>query len=224
MAVEENTNTRTQLKHSLYLLSLIDGLHEGRYFDFVQGLLSITFRLLELPVDGQGTFSLVDWLLTELPAISAHYARGFALVDPHLNTVMVTAYDVLLTIAGFPVDEPDVQELVEGQAEEPSAADDESGDEPAVGEVRNEPDIREMEIRASRVALANAVAQLALMIPDMAYYFDTPVRARMVREVNTCISMAARLDESGSPAMTRGQFESCMETLLRSGRQGNPSR
>lgn len=214
LAVEENTNTRTQLKHSLYLLSLVDGLHEGRYFDFVQGLLSITFRLLEMPVDGQGTFSLVDWLLTELPAISAHYARGFALIDPHLNTVMVTAYDVLLTIAGFPVDEPDVQELVEGQAEEPSAADDESGDEPAVGEVRNEPDIREMEIRASRVALANAVAQLALMIPDMAYYFDTPVRARMVREVNTCISMAARLDESGSPAMTRGQFESCMETLL----------
>ena len=214
LAVEENTNTRIQLKHSLYLLSLIDGLHEGRYFDFVQGLLSITFRLLELPLDGQDTFSLVNWLLAELPAISAHYARGFALIDPHLNTVLATTYGVLLTIAAFPVDEPGVQELVEGQAEEPSAANDEPGEEPAVSEAGNEPDNREMDIRASRVELANAVAQLALMIPDMAYYFDTPVRARMVREVNACISMAARQDDSGNPAMTRGQFESCMETLL----------
>ncbi|MDX2429203.1 MAG: hypothetical protein QNK22_11000 [Xanthomonadales bacterium] len=213
LAAEENINSRVQLKNSLYLLSLIDGLHEGRYFDFVQGLLSITFRLLELPVNGQDTFSLVDWLLTELPAISAHYAKGFALIDPHLNTVMATTYDVLLTITAFPVDEPDVQELAEGQAEEPSA-DDASNDESAFSEPGNEPDKRAIEIRASKVALANAVAQLALMIPDMAYYVDTPVRARIVTEVTTCISMAARLDDSGNPVMTRGQFESCMENLL----------
>ncbi|MDH4019996.1 MAG: hypothetical protein OEU84_10390, partial [Xanthomonadales bacterium] len=214
LAVEEDINSRIQLKSSLYLLSLIDGLHEGRYFDFVQGLLSITARLLELPVNGEDTFSLVDWLVIELPAISAHYAKGFALVDPHLNTVMATTYDVLLTIAAFPVDVPDVQELIEGPAREQAASDDGQGDESAVSEQGDEPDVRKIETSAAKVALANAVAQLALMIPDMDYYFDTPVRARIVREVNTCTSMAAKLDDSGNPLMTRGQFESCMETLL----------
>jgi hypothetical protein len=58
LAGEENFHTLNQAKDSLYMLSLIDGLHEGRYFEFVQGLLSITFRLLELTVNGLATFSL----------------------------------------------------------------------------------------------------------------------------------------------------------------------
>lgn len=65
LAGEESTRTRARLKNSLYLISLIDGLHEGRYFDFVQGLLSITYRLLEVPVNGEETTSLVDWLVAE---------------------------------------------------------------------------------------------------------------------------------------------------------------
>jgi len=215
MSDEDNVSTFKQLKDSLYLLSLVDGLHEGRYFDFAQGLLSMTFRLLEFPPNEQGTFSLLNWLLAELPAISAHYAVEFAAVDPHLNTVIAANYDVLLTIAGFQADEaanqdPDGQDQdgqdqdVEGSVNNASA-----GNEPA-----NAPGNDAMDSGASRAALADAVAQLSLLIPDMAYYFDTPVRAKISREVDACINKAALMDDNGNPTMSRREFDSCMETFL----------
>ena len=200
----ENVDARDRAKDSLYLLTLIDGLHEGRYFDFVQGLLSITFRLLELPEDGQEAFSLVDWLVAELPAISAHYAVNFASVDPRLNTVLSAAYNVLVTRAGFEAIEPVVQETGDEGSDNDSSA-----NEPVVEPIDNTADIK-----ASRVVLADAVAQLALLVPDMAYYFDTPVRARIVRETDSCISLAAGIDDNGDSVMMRRQFDSCMETLL----------
>jgi len=200
-----NAHSRNRAKDSLYLLTLIDGLHEGRYFDFVQGLLSITFRLLELPENEQEAFSLVDWLVAELPAISAHYAGRFASVDPHLNTVIVSTYNVLVTIAGFQAIDPVIQKTVEEG----------SGDAAAGSEAVADPVEYIADIKAARLVLADSVAQLALLIPDMAYYFDTPVRARIVRETDTCISLAAKIDDDGDSVMIRRQFDACMETLLR---------
>ena len=202
----EYFDTRARAKDWLYLLTLIDGLHEGRYFDFVQGLLSITFRLLELPENGQEAFSLVDWLVAELPAISAHYAFNFASVDPRLNTVLSSVYNVLVTRAGFEVFEPEPDTLENGDE---GSANDFSANEPVVDPVDNTADIK-----VSRAVLADAVAQLSLLIPDMAYYFDTPVRARIVRETDSCISLAAGIDANGGSVMIRSQFDSCMETLL----------
>jgi hypothetical protein len=199
-------------KDSLHLLNLIDGLHEGRYTDFVQGLLLVTFKLLKLPEYEQGAFSLVDWLVAELPAISAHYAVNFAAVDPHLNTAMASAYNVLVTISGFPAFDPASKEPA---AEEPD--DSTTGNEPAADafvQPSEEPVDYARDIRAARLILADAVAQLALLIPDMAYYFDTPVRARIVRETDSCIRLAAKTDETGVPVLMRRQFDSCMETLL----------
>lgn len=213
VAGTENVGDRELAKDSLYLLDLIDGLHEGRYFDFVQGLLSITLKLLKLPEDEQEAFSLVDWLVTELPAISAHYAVNFAEVDPHLNTVIASAYNVLVTISGFLAVDPANQ----GPAgEEPG--DVETGSEPVADPLVQpveEPVDYASDIKVARMALSDAVAQLALLIPDMAYYFDTPVRSRIARETDSCIRMAAQTDENGALAMTRRQFDSCMETLLR---------
>lgn len=236
LTAEESANTLINLRDSLYLLSLIDGLHERRYFEFVQGLLSVTHRLLELPVKEQEAFSLLDWLLTELPAISAHYARDFAAVDPRLNTAMTTSYGVLVEITGFEPEtliseEPetgDSANTLVGDADPATAvaaadavaaqldAEGEPGEEGMVDpETVDDTDSNELKRRASRLQLANAVAQLALVIPDMAYYFDTPVRARIVRDTNTCISLAAELDDAGNASITRRQFDSCMESLLR---------
>ena len=207
---EENVGTLKHLKDSLYLLSLIDGLHEGRYFDFVQGLLSVSFSLLEFPVNEQESFSLVDWLLAELPSISAHYAESFAAVDPNLNNAITASYEVLLAVAGFHTDVPDSQES--GTQE---LADEGSGDDiPAEIESNDNPPNHAIETRASRAVLADAVAQLALLIPDMAYYFNTPVRARIARGVNTCIELAAKRDDNGGSILVRRQFDSCMESLL----------
>jgi len=174
LSAAENTRASDQARDTLYLVSLIDGLHEGHYFEFIQGLLAITSSLLELPADVEETFSLVNWLVAELPAISAHYAVDFARVDPRLNTVMASAYDVLLNISNS----------------------------------------QDMDIKTFRANLADAVAQLALLIPDMGYYFDTPVRGRIVEEINICISIAVSENDEGITTMTRRQFDACMETLL----------
>ena len=212
----ENVRARDQVMDSLYLVSLVDGLHEGRYFDFIQGLLSITTRLLERPVNVEQSFLLVDWLVTELPAISAHYAVEFARVDPRLNAAMVATYEVLLSIAGFYENAPGINDAVNNDTSESGPGSDNPGMSDSVSDdaVRNEPGIHDAAIKASRVILADAVAQLALLVPDMGYYFDTPVRARIVQEVNACIGLAAGLDSNGVSVMTRRQFDACMETLL----------
>ena len=181
LAGEEYVYSRVQFEDSLYLVSIIDGLHAGRYFDFIQGLLSITSRQLEFVANSEDTFSMVDWLLTELPAISAHYAVDFAKVDPRLNAAMEAVYKVLQNVTRTAI---------------------------------NDPEIDHVGIKASRAVLADAVAQLALLIPDMGYYFDTPVRARIVEEINICISIAASQDDDGLAAMTSRQFDACMDTLL----------
>ena len=69
-------------------------------------------------------------------------------------------------------------------------------------------------IEQAQTVLADAVARLALLIPDMVYYFDIPVRARIIEEINICTSIAASRDQEGQPAMTRSQFDGCMGALL----------
>ncbi len=165
---------KEQGRDMLYLASLVDGLHDGRYFDFAQGLLAVTAGLLDRSGSSADIPLLVDWLIAELPAISVHYAVDFAAVDPRLNTTMAAAYKVLQNIAN-----------------------------PA-GDAAKEP----------RAILADAVAQLSLMIPDMGYYSHTPVRTRIVEEINICTSIAASHDEEGYPYMTRSQYDACVESFL----------
>lgn len=171
-----DAESRARARDVLYLSSLIDGLQDGRYIDFSVGLLSVTSSLLGSQETASVTLALVEWLISELPDISVLHAVDFARVDPRLNTVMATAYDVLREIA-------------------------------LAGE-------QTLDIRAARIKLADAVAQLALLIPDMAYYFDTPVRAKIIEEVDICISIAVGVSEEGFDSMTRSQFDACMASLL----------
>lgn len=165
---------RQQSSDILQLASVIDGLHEGRYFDFVRSLLAVTAGLLDRSEAPADLPLLVDWLIAELPAISAHYAVDFAAVDPKLNAAMAAAYKVLQSVTNR------------------------AGDA----------------VKAPRAMLADAVAQLDLMIPDMGYYFHTPVRDRIVEEINVCTSIAASRDDEGYPAMTRSQYDACVENFL----------
>lgn len=166
---------KQQASNILHLATLVDGLQDRSYIEFVQGLLAVTSNLLQHSSRTQQIPTLVDWLLNELPPISAHYAADFAAVDPRLNATMSTVYNVLLGIA---------QSNITIALKDPQSN------------------------------LANAVAQLALLIPDMGYYFDTPVRARIVEEIDVCTSIAANRDEQGYPTMTRRQFDACIENLL----------
>ncbi len=69
-------------------------------------------------------------------------------------------------------------------------------------------------VAQAQTILADAVARLALLIPDMVYYFDIPVRSKIIEEINICTSIAASSDEDGQPAMSRSQFDGCMEALV----------
>ena len=171
-----NGENKARAREVLYLASLIDGLQDGRYIGFADGLLLVTSRLLGSTETSEVTLSLVDWLVSELPAISAQFAVDFASVDPRLNAVMTAAHTVLGDIAS------------------------------AEGKILN--------VAAARVVLADAVAQMTLLIPDMAYYFDTPVRSRIIEGVNTCVAVAVAVSEDGVASMTRAQFDACMASLL----------
>jgi len=203
-AADDNARARNQAKDSLYLIDMIDGLHDGHYVAFVQGLLAVTFRLLEPPAEPPAPFSLVDWLVGELPALSAHYAAGFAKVDPRLNSAVETAYAVLVKIAAFRTEEGASLAAVT-----PEPADGDAGD----GAV-DAPDRHREDIRAARRILADSVAQISLLIPDMAYYFDMPVRAKIVNQIDNCLGKAAATSEKGPSSMNRSEFDRCMETLL----------
>jgi hypothetical protein len=190
-AGKQAENEDSAVRDLLYLAGLIDGLHDGQFFEFVQGLLAVTSGLLENSASGHGSFLLVDWLVAELPAISTHYAAEFADVDPWLNTAMGAAFDVLQDVAGSNTGEAGSSEaLVEAAITADPAK------------------------KTARAALADAIAQMALLIPDMGYYFNLPVRARIIEELNICISIAASRDETGNPAITRSQFDACMETMV----------
>ena len=211
LAAKEDALARDQTRTLLYLTSLVDGLHEDRYFEFIQGLLSITSSLLERPINAGDTVALVNWLVTELPAISVHYAADFARVDPRFNATMATSYEVLLKIASSYESAAVDNDPATGEATAEDSAD---SDTTAPDPVADDPDIYVGDIKVSRRLLAKAVAQLSLLIPDMGYYFNTPVRARIVEEINICISIAASLDDDGGMAMTRQQFDACMEQML----------
>jgi len=171
-----------QLGDALYVVSLLDGLHDARHLEFVQGLLSLTASWLVGPAEEDREFSMPAWLATELPAISAQYASAFARTDPGLNDTMNAVYGVLQDIvSGLGSDEQDNGSYIE----------------------------------QAQTVLADAVARLALLIPDMVYYFDIPIRARIIEEINICISIAASHDQEDQPDMTRSQFDGCMDVLVR---------
>jgi hypothetical protein len=65
-----------------------------------------------------------------------------------------------------------------------------------------------------RRELADAAAQLALLIPDLDYYFDLPVRDSIVGGMDACTGIVARREEDGSPAMTRELYDDCQQGIV----------
>jgi hypothetical protein len=179
---EDAAGLREQVADTLYIVSMLEGLHEGRFTGFVQGLLWLTSGWLEEAGSEVGELPLARWVHAELPAISERYSRAFADVDPGLDEAMAAAYRVL-------------RDIVSSREVE--------GDAPGLN------------VEASRTILADAVATLALQIPDMVYYFDTPVRSRIIDQIGTCIGLVADVDEAGQPTMSRAQFDGCIEGMLR---------
>ncbi|MDZ4731821.1 MAG: hypothetical protein SH820_17975 [Xanthomonadales bacterium] len=62
--------------------------------------------------------------------------------------------------------------------------------------------------------LGDAIAQLVLLAPDMAFYFDQPVRRQIREEIDICISLMADRDPEGRLNLSREQFDGCMSGML----------
>lgn len=69
-------------------------------------------------------------------------------------------------------------------------------------------------ILALRREVADAIAQLTLLIPDMRYYYEQPVRDQISREVDACISIVASRDADAGGTLSREQFDDCLVTLI----------
>lgn len=62
--------------------------------------------------------------------------------------------------------------------------------------------------------IADTIAQLVLLLPDMNYYFDQPVRRRIADEINVCTSITANTGRAGTENLSREQFDGCLESLV----------
>ncbi|NNL04560.1 MAG: hypothetical protein HKO85_04665 [Xanthomonadales bacterium] len=70
------------------------------------------------------------------------------------------------------------------------------------------------QLASLRYTIADSVAQLVLLIPDMDYYFSQPVRLDIANKINICISRASRRNPGGSPALEQEEFDDCLEDLV----------
>lgn len=70
-------------------------------------------------------------------------------------------------------------------------------------------------LQGLRQELADSVTQLVLLVPEMAFYFDQPVRRQISEEIDICISVAAVREETGKLEMSRRQFDGCIESMVR---------
>jgi hypothetical protein len=65
-----------------------------------------------------------------------------------------------------------------------------------------------------RKNIADAVAQLVLLLPEMDYYYQQPVRQRISEEIDICISIAVSRNVTDVAKLSREQFDGCMQSLV----------
>ena len=69
-------------------------------------------------------------------------------------------------------------------------------------------------LAALRRDVGDAIAQLVLLIPEMNYYYDQPVRQSIAKEINACTSITVNSDQQGAAKLSREQFDSCLASLV----------
>lgn len=177
MAMERlDYGRRARAAGLVHLAGLVDGLYRQQYLHFTESLLAITARLQdEALFYPEQTRAFAGWLAEVLPGLSASYGRAFSTVDPQLNSVIATAFDIARALSR---------------------------------------DVAPEDLELLRVQIADAVAGLALLIPDLGYYFDQPIRDPIAGGVDACTGIAGQVDADGTPAMTRELFDDCQEQLV----------
>ena len=65
-----------------------------------------------------------------------------------------------------------------------------------------------------RQNIGDTIAQMVLMVREMNYYFDQPVRRQITETVESCTRLAANQHSAGPGNMTREQFDGCLASLV----------
>lgn len=202
MAIPELDNTSArEAAQLLRLATAVDGLHENKFLAFAETLLWVVMEMLLAehtlvapdPTSESGTdpdsgsiaetHSQAEVLVAKLPRVLAELL-------PQLSNVFAR---------GFSDTDPRINAILAA----------------AFDIVQN---LQLGSLDAARKTylqreLADAFAQLVLMIPDMNFYFDQPVRKRITEEINICTSIVAATGPDGETSLSRKQFDRCLAGL-----------
>ena len=220
LAMPELDDARTrEAAQLLRLATAVDGLYENKFLAFAETLLWVVMEMIlaehtlvaTAPTSESGTDPNAD---ADSDSISDHHPE----TKPEINTEAVETAQYVVVDAELP------RVLVELLPQLSSAfARGFSDTDPRINAILAAAfDIVQNLQRSSANAarktylqreLADAVAQLVLMIPDMNFYFDQPVRNRISAEIDICTSIVAASGPDGETSLSRKQFDRCLAGL-----------
>ncbi|MFC1690019.1 hypothetical protein ACFL07_10255 [Pseudomonadota bacterium] len=187
------------LKDAEYILVLataIDGLNDSRYLAFTESLLWVISDLLisEPPTESMGEG---EWAAEGNATVAASPDRGSRL--PRLLAELLPRLSNAFS-GEFSLVDPRINATLAAVFD-------------AVQYLQGT-QVDTERLSALRRGIGDAVAQMVLMLPEMNYYFDQPVRRRITEKINECASFAAGVDASGPANLTREQFDGCLASLV----------
>ncbi|MCH7506706.1 MAG: hypothetical protein IID60_05345 [Proteobacteria bacterium] len=188
MAIPELDNTKArEAAQLLRLATAVDGLHENKFLAFAETLLWVVMEMLLAEHTLVATDSTSE---SQYVVVVGELPRVLAELLPQLSNVFAR---------GFSDTDPRINAILAA----------------AFDIVQN---LQLGSLDAARKTylqreLADAFAQLVLMIPDMNFYFDQPVRKRITKEINICTSIVAATGPDGETSLSRKQFDRCLAGL-----------
>ncbi|MEE8495190.1 MAG: hypothetical protein V3S21_01820, partial [Xanthomonadales bacterium] len=209
-AIPEMDDTRAgEAAQLLRLATAVDGLHENKYLSFAETLLWVVMEMLLVENAPVATDPAV-----ESDSIPDTEPESGAEINPE-------AVDALQ----FPVVDSELPQVLLGLLPQLSNAfaRDFSDTDPRINAVLAAAfdivqNLQRGSLHAAKIAylkreLADAVAQLVLMIPDMNFYFNQPVRKQIIEEIDGCTGIVVATGPDGETSLNREQFDRCLAGL-----------
>ena len=212
-AIPEMDDARaTEAAQLLRLATAVDGLHENKYLSFAETLLWVVMEMLL----AENTFVATD------PAVETDEVvetDSNPETEPETGAEAVETAEYVMVITEFP---RVLAELIPQLSN--TFARGFSDTDPRINAILAAAFdiVQNLQIGSLNAVkktylyreLADAVAQLVLMIPDMNFYFDQPVRKRITEEIDICTSIVAATVPEGETSLSRKQFDRCLESLV----------
>jgi hypothetical protein len=211
-AIPEMDDARArQAAQLLRLATAVDGLHENRYLSFAETLLWVVMEMLL----AEKTFVAID---AAMESVATAEPDSIPETEPENGAEAIETAQDVVAVAEFP---QVLAELIPRLSK--TFARSFSDTDPRINAIIAAAFdiVQNLQIGSLNAVkktylyreLADAVAQLVLVIPDMNFYFDQPVRKRITEEIDICTSIVADTRSDGETSLSRQQFDRCLESL-----------